>query len=317
MSYLTERDPNDPNHFIVDPALNLERLRTKSFATSNKLGLPLIEAYTEDDPVPVTSTQTILPVICGGRIGADGELEQGMYGACKILGWLPIASTEFDGTERTFTTSDGPIPITTVTLPYKADQNTAETQRVRQYMAAVFPETTERDQPWLGYTNFISTNESEYAMQWFMPTMGQMYRLNLGPLIKDLTIRMDADAGAPPAPPTPPDADNGTLRWVTSVSMNDMQQHCPTIDFNWVNLFNAQTAGVDPLRIEIVSNPPGGALKTTIVPYPVVAPLGGIEFNTLRIIKLHEVAAGDYVFNYQIVDTNGGITPVVLTLTVV
>lgn len=305
--YPTERDPNDPNHFIVDPAANLERIRMQSFATSNKLGLALQQP----------STQTILPVICGGRLDQAGDIEQGMVGACKILGWIPITSTTFTGSETTFMTSDGPIPVTTITLPLLASDGTQDTHRVQQYMTAIFPENTERTTPWLGYSDFISVNEAEYVMQWFMPKIGQIARLSLGPLVTDLKIRMNEDAGTPPAPQPAPDANDGTLRWVTSVSMNDLQQVCPAIDFNWVELFMAETTGKDPLRIEVVSNPPGGVFKTTIVPYPVIAPLGGVEFNTLRIIKLHPAAAGDYEFNYQIVDTKGGITPVKLTLTVV
>lgn len=278
------------------------------FATSNKLGLPLVQP----------STQTILPVLCAGVIDPNtNELVQGSVGAASIVGWLPIASTTFVGTERTFTTSDGPIGITTMTLPPLASDGTAGTHRVQQYMAAVFPEKDERLRPWIGYSDFVDTRDSQYAMQWFMPTQGQGYRLNQGPIVLDLRVAMDADDGAPPTPPDPPDTTAGTLRWVTSVQMNDLQVGCPFIDFNWVELFKAQTEGKDPLRIEIVSNPVSGEFKSTIVPYPVVAPLGGVEFNTVRIIKLHPAAAGAYVFNYKVVDTAGQATPVVLTLTVV
>lgn len=263
------------------------------FATSNKLGLALKQP----------STQTILPVICGG--------------ANNVRGWIPIASTTFAGTETSFATADGPIGITTVTLPALADGNSADSHRVQQYMAAVFPDNTEHLRPWIGYSDFISADESQYAMQWFMPTQGQGYRLNQGPLITDLKVNMAADEGAAPAPQPAPGVTPGTLRWVTAVEMNALQAGCPFIDFNWVNLFKAQTTGIDPLRIDIVSNPVGGEFKTTIVPFPVVAPLGGVEFNTLRIIKLKPAAAGAYVFNFAVVDTKGQSTPVVLTLNVV
>lgn len=277
------------------------------FATSNKVGLPLT----------APSIQTILPVLCGGVLNSSGELVQGHTGINKILGWLPIVETTFAGTERTFATADGAIPITTVTLPAQASDGTAETYRVGQYMAAIFPEDQERLFPWLGYTDFIDISQSQYLMQWIMPTQGQIHRLSMGPLLTDLTIRMNADAGASPMPVPPPDVTPGTLRWVCSMTMNDLQAHCGFIDFNWVNLFAAQTDGIDPLRIEIVSNPPTGEFKTTIVPFPVTAPLGGVEFNTLRIIKLQSVTPGPYVFNYAVFDTAGQSTPVTLTITVV
>jgi len=261
------------------------------FATDNVLGQPL------DSP----STQTILPVICGGN--------------GNIRGWLAIASTVFDGTETSFTTSDGPIDITTVTLPNLVI-NDGLKYRVYQYTAAVFPDDQERLRPWLGYTAFVSVDESQYAMQWFMPTEGQGYRLNRGPLVIDLMVRMNASDGAPPADPSPPTAQPATLRWAVSMTMNDLVAGCGFLDFNWVTLFHAQST-TQPLRIEIVSNPPSGEFKTTIVPYPVVVGEGAIEFNTLRIIKLKPVVPGSYVFNYQVVDQLGQATPVVLTLTVV
>lgn len=262
------------------------------FATDNILGQPL------DEP----STQTILPVICGGN--------------GNIRGWLTIESTEFDGTETSFTTADGPIAITTVTLP-KLVINDGLKRRVYQYMAAVFPDAQERQRPWLGYTAFVGVDESQYAMQWFMPTEGQGYRLNRGPLFTDLTVRMDADAGAAPAAPGAPSATPGTLRWAASVSMNDLVNGCNFIDFNWVTLFKAKAQDTQPVRIEIVSNPASGEFKTTIVPYPSVVGAGGVEFNTLRIIKLKPVDAGAYTFNYSVVDQQGKATPVTLTLTVV
>lgn len=261
------------------------------FATNNQLGLPL------DTP----STQTILPVICGGN--------------GNIRGWLSIAVTTFDGTETTFTTSDGPIPITTVTLP-KLVVNDGLKYRVYQYMAAVFPDEVERVMPWLGYTAFVDVDESQYAMQWFMPTEGQGYRLNRGPLFTDLTVRMDVDQGVPPVNPAPPVVTPATLQWAVSLSMNDLQVGCGFFDFNWVTLFKAQSQA-SPLRIEIVSNPASGEFKTTVVPYMSIIGAGEVEFNTLRIIKLKPVDPGSYTFNYQVVDQLGQATPVTLTLTVV
>lgn len=261
------------------------------FKTDNQLDLPLV----------APSSQTILPVICGGN--------------GNILGWLSIAKTVFDGTERSYTTSDGPIPITTVTLPSLVQNDDAK-RRVQQYMAAVFDDDQMHARPWTAYSAFVGNNESAYSMIWYQPTVGSGYRFNRGPLFTDLTVRMDADDGGAPLPIDPPTGAAATLRWAVALGINDLEVGCGFFDFNWVTLFNAQTTSIDPLRIEIVSNPATGEFKTTVVPYPVVAPLGGPEFNTLRIIKLQDVDAGAYTFTYKIVDTAGGSTTVVLTLNV-
>lgn len=272
----------------------MTNIHTPRTPTANvQYGLPL------DEP----SKQTILPVYCGG---------QG-----NMMGWLSIQSTTFDGTETSFTTADGPIPVTTVTLPHLVINDDLK-RRVQQFMAVVFDDDDYyRKLPWLGYSAFVNTNESAYAMQWFQPTMGSGYRFNRGPLFTDLTVRMDADNGTPPAPIPDPSVTPGTLRWVVNLKASDLSAGCGFIDFNWVELFHAQTQDIDPLRIEIVSNPPSGEFKTTIVPYPVVSPLGAIEFNTLRLINLKPADPGDYVFNYKVVDSRGHGTPVVLTLTAV
>jgi len=261
------------------------------FATDNKIGLPL----------EAPSTQTILPVICGGN--------------GNIRGWLSIASTTFNGTETEYTTSDGPIPVSSVTLPTKLDNGLG--YRVPQYMAAYFPDTEQSAQPWLGYSAFIDINESQYAARWVNATEGgSRLILNRGPLVTNLTVSMDTDAGTIPPLPPGPNVSNGTLRWAAAMTMNDLQQECGFIDFNWVQLFQAQSQN-QPLRIEIVSNPVSGEFKTTIVPFPTVQMTGGVEFNTLRIIKLKPVTPGSYVFNYNVVDQANQKTPVVFTLTVV
>jgi hypothetical protein len=271
----------------------------------NQLGLPLA----------APSTQTIIPVIVGNRNGPVDDAGHQLMTNGTIVGWFSIASTTFDGTERSFTMTEGPLPITTVTLPQLVQGS--PTHRVEQYMAAVFNDLDEKTKPWLGFHGFIDTRESQYALQWFMPTQGQGYRFNRGPLITDLTVRMNANAGGGiPAVP-PPVVTPAGLKWAVALTMADMAPDCGFFDFNWVELFKAQTVGYEPLKIEIVSNPASGEFKTTIVPFPVTLPQGSVEYNTLRIIKLQPVSAGDYEFNYLVKDTHGGSTPVKFTLTII
>jgi hypothetical protein len=269
-----------------------------------QLGLPL------DTP----SSQTILPVIVGNRNGPKDTNGAPLMTNGTLLGWFSIAQTVFAGTERTFAMPEGNLPINSVTLPDLVTGS--EQHRVQQYMAAVFNDLDEKVKPWLGFAGFIDTRESQYALQWFMPTEGTGYRLNKGPLLRDLTERMDVDAGGGIPSVPAPTATAGSLTWAVSLTMADMAPDCGFFDFNWVELFNAQTVGYEPLKIEIVGNPASGEFKTTVVPFPTVLPQGSVEFNTLRIIKLKPVTAGDYQFNYKITDTHGGSTNVTFTLTV-
>jgi hypothetical protein len=275
------------------------------FANSNKLGLPLA----------APSSQSIIPVMIGnnGDRDADGNLVQS-EGNGLVVGWFSIAT--FTGAETSFSTPDGPLPIISVTRNYP-DNEGSDSWHVEQFMAAVFPTYPLDARPWLGFGGFISADDSQYAMMWFMPTQGQGYRLNKGPLIRDLTIRMDVAGGAAPAPLPGPTVTPATQYWACALTQNDLDVNCGYFDINWVELFKVQTSYPNkPVRIEVVSNPAGGEFKSTIVPYPVVAPSGGIEFNTVRILKLKPVVAGNYAFNYRVIDDAGVATPVVLTLTV-
>ena len=279
------------------------------FRTNNKVGL-------DGGTFPQPSTQTVLPVVCAGIRLPDGTIDYSNAGnANNFIGWLSIPSTEFDGTETEFTTAEGPVPIQALTLPNLV-QNSDLKYRVQQFMVAIFPTQDLHARPWLGYSSFVGASESQWSLQWILPTQGSGYRFNRGPIISDLTVRMDLSGGYVPPNPPAPSVSPGTLRWAVAMSMNDLQVGCGFIDFNWVELFQSQ-ATYEPLKIEIVSNPASGEFKTTIVPYPTVTPIGSIEFNTLRIIKLSDVEPGAYVFNYAVVDVHGQKTPVTLTLTIV
>ena len=114
---------------------------------------------------------------------------------------------------------------------------------------------------------------------------------------------------------TAPSVQNGTMRWAAAMSINSSALANSFFDFDWTALFKAKSGNADPLSIIIVSNPAGGAFKSTLVPNPVIMPLGGIEFNTVRIIKLLPAVAGTYTFTYNITDTTNTSTTATLTLT--
>lgn len=262
-----------------------------NFSTSNKLGLPL----------SIPSKQSILPIICGHD--------------SLIQGFFPIAVTTFDGTETSFTVDGNPVAITTVTLPTKVDDGTGF--GVKQYMAVVYPTEQKLERPWLGYSTFTPDDDAQYmGARHVMPTQGWKTQYYLGPLVTNLLVGM-ADDVFNPQVINPPTVQNGTIRWVASMDTNPTGLDCGFFDFLWTDLFKASTNGIDPLMLEIVSNPAGGFFKSTLVPSPVVSPLGGTFFNTVRIIRLLDTPPGNYVFTYKVTDTKNQTTNCQLTLTVV
>lgn len=262
------------------------------FATNNKLGAGLT----------APSTQSILPVLCGG----NGQL----------LGFYPIASTTFDGTETSFTLSQGDIKITSVKLPPRVNDGSG--YGVVEYMAAYFDGPTDlRTEPWLGYQEFISNNDLGYRMQWYQPTVGSGYVLTRGIFLSALEVSMDQTPYVPDVP-VPPTGGNATIYWKAKLGLNAAQYECAFFDFNWVVLFNAKTEGRhNPMRIEFISNPPGGEFKSTLVAFPSATVDGDIEFNTVRVVRLKDAAPGDYPFVYKVTDRNNLSILCNLTLTIV
>ncbi len=257
-----------------------------NFQTNNKLGLPL------EAPV----AQTILPVMCDNG---------------NIMGFFTIGATTFDGTETEFALAEGDVALTSITLPKGVDNGSG--YGVEQYMAVYYEQPRLRE--WLGYAAFVSVNDTGYQLSYSMPSQGWVTRMNRGTLITNLSVQMDTLTTVV-EPEVPPNVQNGAVRWAAAMNVNSPQlKSCGFFDFNWVALFQAKSKAT-PLRIEVVNNPASGEFKSSLVPNPVVMPLGGIEFNTVRIIKLKDVEAGVYVFNYLVIDDKNQSTPCVLTLTV-
>lgn len=261
------------------------------FATSNKLGLPL------DKP----SRQSMLPVICGHD--------------SSIRGFIPIAVTTFDGTETEMTIEGTEVAITSVTLPNVVDDG--HQQRVRQYMAIVYPTEVQLQRPWIGFATFVANDDAQYlGAKHTMATLGWTTEYYLGPFVTNLLVGMDNRTFAQ-EPNVPPETTNGTIRWVASMKTNPTGVDCRFFDFNWVEQFKAASDDPDPLNIQVLQNPAGGFFKSTLVPFPVVRPLGSLQFNTIRILRLKPAPAGDYVFQYLVTDSKGNSVPTTLTLTVV
>jgi len=262
-------------------------------------------------PLTQPSKQILLPIV----------LTSG-----KVVGFFPIAETTFAGTETTFALTEGPVPITTVTLPPKNNTGTYDENRVQQYMAAQWPEVDDSAMPWIGYTELVRPdipNNIGYYSWWSMPTVMWFQHFGRGSYLDAMKFNLDKYVTAPPSPPGPPVVTTPqTLNWATSINVVAFGAQCSFFDFNWVDLFKTQfiedpsQAGntVIPLTLTVTSNPPGGYFKASTVSAQgsqVVVPGGGVQFNTVRILRLQDPPAATYTFNFSIsANVNGTIESV-------
>lgn len=272
-----------------------------------QFGLPLTEP----------STQTIIPI-----------LDQ--YG--RSYGFFPVSSTVFQGTETSYALPDGPVEITTVTLPPKLQNNT-NVSRVDQYMAAVYTPAQVSVAPWRGYAEFVSSDRPQnigFYSWWSMPPGNWFQHFGAGIFINSFEYGMAEYVYEAPVGQGAPTVNNinATMTWSTVVDLAAFENQASFIDFNWLDEFQAALkvnpnyslgSQIIPLSITTVSNPAGGFFKASVVQAlgsQSILPGGGVLFNTVRILRLADPTAGAYTFNFSIADNLGNTTPVTLTLTV-
>jgi hypothetical protein len=275
--------------------------------SSNQFGLALV----------APSKQTLIPI---------------MTTSGALYGFYPIADTTFAGTETTFTLSDGEIPITSVTLPPKNLTNVYDERRVQQFMVAQWPAVQDGVKPWRGYSEFVDVaipNTLGYYSWWSMPVTSWFKHFGRGVYVNSLLFGMNKFLPSASPQQTPPDiVTPQTLQWACTQNLQAFTTDCAFIDFRWDLLFeavqqsdpNQQGNTTIPLNITTTSNPAGGFFKASVVQGSggqTIVPGGGVVFNTVRILRLQDPTAGDYVFNFAIQDDQGQTTPAVLTLTVV
>jgi hypothetical protein len=268
-------------------------------------------------PLNEPSTQTIIPI-----------LDQ--YG--RAYGFFPIQKTTFEGTETSFALSDGELAITTVLLPVGV-KNNSNIPAVSEYMAAVYDPVQVPLAPWRGFTEFVSSDIPlgiGYTSWWSMPPGNWIQHFTAGIFLDSLVFNMASFAFTPPPGQGNPQVGNpaATFTWSTVVDLQAFQQQASFIDFQWIDLFEASLQQnpnfapgeqIIPLSITTTSNPAGGFFKASVVQAlgsQSILPGGGVLFNTIRILRLLDPVAGDYVFNFNILDNLGNTTPVTLTLTV-
>lgn len=256
--------------------------------SSIQFGLPL------DEP----SKQTLLPYITDSG---------------RVYGFFPITETTFEGTETTFTVSEGyTVSLKTVTLPPTVSTNLREQYRVEQYMAAYFPSSIEGQKPWVGYPTLMRSDEPNplgYYSWWSMPVRTVLHHFSYGTYITALINNLAPNIGTG-STSEPPVTTPQTLEWACSVDLQAFQPDCAFFDFSWTALFqtaplfNPDQAGntVIPASITVVSNPGGGVFKAVQVQSggQSIYPGGGVTFDTIRILKLKDAEAGTYTFTFAI-----------------
>lgn len=254
-----------------------------------------------DLPLQNPSTQTIIPVIT-----MDG----------RVRGFYPISETTFDGSETEYTTSDGVVvPLAVVTVDYNPTL-----RNVTQYVAGVWPIGLPFNFfPWASI-DFVAGENSGYYNWYSMPTHTWIQRFSRGNLIGSLYASMNESVFAP-ASNNPPDASNGAMTWKASVSYQMLLGDCSFFDFNWMEVFQANS-DANPVRIQTLTNPAPIApatvppMRASVIGIPQASAQGPI-YNTIRIMKLApEIPADDYTFTFRVFDTLGLSTDVTFVLTV-
>jgi hypothetical protein len=283
-------------------------------------------------PAGFTSKQTVLPIITAAGV---------------IVGFFPITSTTFTGTETTFALASGTVPITTVTLPQKNSTPLLEDYRNENYMAAYWPDpatTADMDNtghpvifrnfsPWRGYPEFVDGQNPKtlgYYAWWSMPATLWRLHFSKGVYLNMLTNDLDFPIPAPPSTNPPNPVTPQTLRWSCTANAESMLLDCAYFDFNWVKEFqlayqpdpNQTGNGALPMSISVVSNPAGGFFKASVVQGlgQTIIGGGGVVYDTIRILRLADPTAGNYTFDFSISTSINGATvsvPAVLTLAIV
>jgi len=233
-----------------------------------------------------------------------------------VIGWYPIATTTFNGSETTFALSDVTVPIKSVTVDTGVGNNKF------QFMAAVFSVKTRWDtQPWAS-VNLLQPGQGYYRW-WSLPTEGARLNHGGGIVMNALKFQnmVQPGASAPAAPGAPSVTTPIAVTWGASIAYEMINGGCAFFDIPWVTLFT-QNSNAVPIRITTTSVPAaiGGhtPFAASTLGQPVATPNGPV-YDTLRIIRLIEpdlLTPGLYVFTFTITTEANTTALVTLNLTI-
>lgn len=301
-------------------ATNLPSQLTRLPAFANASGIRF------DQPLATPSTQTLVPYLTDTG---------------RVAGFFPITETTFNGSETTLTVSPGhTVNLKVVTLPTTVPaialtDNLKSQTRVTQFMAGYFPlsQDSEVVKPWASYPSLVPIDPIRMNMGawWSMPVTTVMEHYSRGVYLDALNWNLDPIIVAGSSPTPPPATTPQALSWATAVDLSTLQGECAFFDFNWMALFQAASvqnpalfgSQAVALALSVVSNPASGEFKAVLVQNngQSVLPGGAVMWDTVRILKLKDVAAGTYAFTFNISYQQFGAastltTPVTLNLTV-
>ncbi len=272
-------------------------------------------------PFPAPVNHTVLPV------GINFQ------DSVRIIGYVPIAAHEFDGTETTYDLggTDGEVPVTSVQKPhvYTDPTDSVGLHESLNYMAVLYERNTEyTTRPWLGLSTFIPGWNSGYYDRYITTSTERVTNVDLGNIIGSLRIGMDSTVPPTPIPTTAPAGSDATMRWAAALDLGGQGPNMEMFDFQWIPVFNSMLepgtvpGSVYPMSIAIKSQPIGREFVATIMQTMVNYVGQGLPMNhAIRIIKhVPTPEAKDYVFEFTItINRDGQVSTkdVVLTLTVV
>lgn len=231
----------------------------------------------------------------------------------QVLGVVPIVEATFTSASTTATVNgtsveiewrtkniDGMSPVSFAVLP--VSQADARQKRYMQKYPTLIDITQIIVRPkWVSVTSLVTSN--------LLPNQnGVMHFLTTG-------IDTGSIAAVVQAPPT---ATNGTFVWNVTTNFIGTSA-CTFTDINWTELLATSYPGLEPVSIAL-SDPTPPTLLTHVRAYIVQTPgifgSGGVQYNTVRFVKVRgdDPTPGSYTYNAVITAKNGMTTNVVLTL---
>lgn len=233
----------------------------------------------------------------------------------NVLGVVPIVEATFTESSTTATVNgatvsveweskniDGNSPVAFAVVPVSASH--VRSGYYRQLYPTLIDITQLLARPkWFSVTGLVTNN--------LLPVQnGVMHFLSTG-------IDTGSIASVVQAPPT---AVNGSFVWNITTNFIGTSA-CTFTDINWLELLAASHPGLEPVSISL-SDPAPSSLLTHIRAYVVQTPgvlgAGGVNYNTLRFVKIRadDPTPGTYTYNATVTAKNGLTAVVVLTLIV-
>ena len=238
----------------------------------------------------------------------------------KILkGMVPIAPTDFDGSEDTFAVGGVNYaiqqyePVTAIGLQVR-----------RPWYMAITPTYIEiRQEAYRGIPGYIPVEDVMPGQWWQATGIVEYKREALGALIDGLIYGFGANVSVTPTTPPTVDDTGANFSWVASIPFANQPQ-ATFFDINWVEAVQVINTEGSPVYITIDSVLTGAlAAQSKLRAIVVVSgqpALNRATYNTIRVVRMpgQTVLAGEtFVINGTVRGQDGYTAAVELNLTVI